>query len=187
MAWQSSIVWDDTLLCLNDDDIKKCKWGQIKCLHRWRDEEEDVSPLARSHFLYFATSLVFASCCLLLRPRVYDLFAECGRNDINLTVATINRTSRRLTSLNNSKQKFISNLHHVYSYGRTHFLPLCLTLLEIEINIFQLIYLQKEKVSRRMKQLNVYLLTNSEHQQTITTSWKIISAKILRCETLRHF
>ena len=67
----------------------------------------------RSHFLYFATSLVFAS-CLLLRPRVYDLFAECGRNDINLTVATINRTSRRLTSLNNSKQKFISNLHHVF-------------------------------------------------------------------------
>ena len=108
---------------------------------------------------------IFSFCFLLLassRPRVYDLFAECGRNDINLTVATINRTSRRLTSLNNSKQKFISNLHHVYSYGRTHFLPLCLTLLEIEINIFQLIYLQKEKVSRRMKQLNVYFLSNSE-------------------------
>ena len=115
VAWQSSIVWDDTLLCLNDDDIKKCKWGQIKCLHRWRDEEEDVSPLARVSYTYFATSLVFAS-CLLLRPRVYDLFAECGRNDINLTVATINRTSRRLTSLNNSKQKFISNLHRVLIY-----------------------------------------------------------------------
>ena len=119
---------------------------------------------------------IFSFCFLLLassRPRVYDLFAECGRNDINLTVATINRTSRRLTSLNNSKQKFISNLHHVYyTYGRTHFLPLCLTLLEIEINIFQLIYLQKEKVSRRMKQLNVYLLTNSELQQTTTTMSK---------------
>ena len=141
----------------------------------------------RSFFFISPLLLLFWYFFCVVLPRVYDLFAECGRNDINLTVATINRTSRRLTSLNNSKQKFISNLHHVYSYGRTHFLPLCLTLLEIEINIFQLIYLQKEKVSRRMKQLNVYFLTNSELQQTTTTMSKNNIGKILGCEKLRHF
>ena len=79
--------------------IKKCKWGQIKCLHRWREAKKR----RRLFELFFISpALLWYFFCVVL-PRVYDLFAECGRNDINLTVwpkETINPTSSKLTSLN---------------------------------------------------------------------------------------
>ena len=82
--------------------IKKCKWGQIKCLHRWRELLRRGDSSSEVFFFISPLLLFWYFFCVVL-PRVYDLFAECGRNDINLTVwpkETINPKSSQLTSLN---------------------------------------------------------------------------------------